>query len=80
MPGDDDIISRRTLLNWRINVAGPPCWKMKSFEDKNNPIESVASDRLGFLHKHNAGCGMTLMLRIQGARKGGRYRISIVIR
>jgi hypothetical protein len=53
---------------------------MKSFARKDNPIESITTRRLGFLHKYNMGCGVTLVPWIQSACKGGRYRISVVIR
>ncbi|PYJ24035.1 MAG: hypothetical protein DME99_00865 [Verrucomicrobia bacterium] len=52
---------------------------MESLTRKGDAIESVATGRLCFLHKHNTGCGMALMAWIQSACKGGRYRISIVI-
>ncbi len=79
IPGDSDILSRGTLLNRRMNVPDLPCGMMKSLAGKDNPIETAAACRLGLLHKHDVGCGMTLVGRIQGTRKGGGYRISIVI-
>jgi len=79
IPGDADVVSRSTLLNWRMNVPDPPCGMMEFLTRKGDAIESVATGRLCFLHKHNMGCGMALMAWIQSACKGGRYRISIVI-
>jgi len=79
IPGDRDIFPRGTLLNRRINVPDLPCGVMKSLAGKDDSIETVATRRLGLLHKHDVGCGMTLVGRIQSACKGGGYRISIVI-
>jgi hypothetical protein len=51
---------------------------MKSLADKDDPIETIAARCLGLLHKHNMGCGVTLVPWIQSTCKGGRYRISVV--
>jgi hypothetical protein len=53
---------------------------MKSLRGKDDAIESVATRRLGLLHKDDVACCMTLVPLIQSACKGGRYRISVVIR
>jgi len=79
IPGDHDIVSRRTLLNRRINVAGLPCGMMKSLEGKDDPIESVATRRLNLLHKHDVRYGMALVPWIQSTFKSSGYRVSIVI-
>jgi hypothetical protein len=34
---------------------------MKSLAAKDHPIESIAARRLGLLHEHNMGCGVTLV-------------------
>ena len=64
IPGDSDIVSRGTLLNRRMNVPDLPCGMMKSLAGKDDPIETAATRRLGLLHKHDVGCGMTLVGRI----------------
>lgn len=80
IPADGDIVSRSTLLNWRMNVADLPCWMMKSLARKDDAIESLATRRLGLLDKDDVACCMTLLAWIQSACKGSRYRISVVIR
>jgi len=53
-------------------------WEMKSLAGKDDPIESIATRRLGLLHKDDVGCCMTLVAWIQSACKGIGYRISVV--
>jgi len=80
IPGDRDIVSRRTLLNRSMNVPDLPGGMMKSLEGKDDPIVSFATCDLSLLHKHDVCCGMTLMAWIQSTCKSSRYGISVVIR
>jgi hypothetical protein len=80
IPSRGDVVSGATLLNWRMNVANLPRGMMKSLAGKDNPIESVTTRRLSFLHEHDVGCGVTFVSRVQSAGKGRRYQISVVIR
>jgi hypothetical protein len=53
---------------------------MKSLAGEDDPIEAIATRRLGLLHKHDMGCSVTLVSWIQSTCEGGRYWISVVIR
>jgi len=80
IPSHGNIVSGATLLDWRMDVANLPGGVVKSLTGKDDSIESITTRCLGLLHKHNMGCGVTLVPWIQSTCEGGRYRISVIIR
>jgi hypothetical protein len=80
IPSHGNIVSGPALLDWRMDVPNLPGGMVKSLSGKDDSIESITTRCLGLLHKHNMGCGVTLVPWIQVTCEGGRYRISVVIR
>jgi hypothetical protein len=80
IPSHGNIVSGATLLDWRMDVPNLPGGMVKSLAGKDDSIESITTRCLGLLHKHNMGCGVTLVPWIESTCEGGWYRISVVIR